>query len=63
MDGLSETIDIMLLPDMSKPYTALSNPLDSDASPRTRYNRRYKGSLKAPRTVKSRKSANRHIAF
>jgi hypothetical protein len=37
--------------------------LDSDASPPTRYNYRRKGSLEIPRIVRSRKSANRYIAF
>jgi hypothetical protein len=36
MDDSSETIDIMLSPDMSEPHTAMSDSPDSDASPLTR---------------------------
>lgn len=38
IDASLETIDIMLSPDILKPYTAISNLLDSDASPLTGYN-------------------------
>ena len=63
MDASSETVDIMLSPDISKPHTAMSDSPDSDASPPTRRDRRREGSPEAPRTARSRKSADRHVAF
>ncbi len=63
MDASSETIDIMLSPDMSKPYTAMSDSLDSDASPPTGRDHQREWSPEAPRTARSRKIADRHVAF
>jgi hypothetical protein len=63
MDASSETIDIMLSPDMSNPHTAMSDLPDSDASPPTgRYHQREE-SPKAPRIARSRKTADCHVAF
>ena len=37
MDTSLETINVMLSPDMSEPYTAMSDPRDSNAGPPTAY--------------------------
>jgi len=63
MDASSETIDIMLSPDMSELHTAMSDSPDSDASAPNLRDYRRKGSPEAPRTARSRKSADRHVAF
>ena len=63
MDASSETIDIMLSPDMSELHTAMSDSPDSDASPPTRRDHRREGSPEASRTARSRKTADRHVAF
>ena len=63
MDASSETIDIMLSPDMSKFHTVMSDSSDSDASPSTRRDRRREGSPEAPRTARSKKNADRHVVF
>ena len=63
MDDSSETIDIMLSPDMPEPHTAMSDSSDSDASPPTRRDRRREGSPEVPRTARSRKTADRHVVF
>ena len=38
IDASLETINIMLSPNISKPYTAISDLLDSNVSPLTGYN-------------------------
>lgn len=48
MDASSETIDIMLSPNISKPYTAISDLPDSDASPLTGHNHQREGSPEVP---------------
>ena len=58
-----ETINFMLLPDMPESYTAISDSSDSDASPPTRRDRRRDESPEAPRTARSRKTADRYVAF
>ena len=63
MDTSLETINVMLSPDMPEPYTAISDPRDSDASPPTGRDHRGEGSPEAPRAARSRKSADRHVAF
>ena len=61
MDTSSETINVMLSPDMSEPHHAMSDSGDSDASPPTRPHRRPEGC--PPRTARSREIADRHVAF
>ncbi len=63
MDASSETIDIMLSTDMSKPLTAMSDSPNSDASPPTGRDHQRDWSLEALRTARSRKSADHHVAF
>jgi len=63
MDASSGTIDIMLSPDMSKPHTAMSDSPDSNASPPTGRDHQREWSPEAPRTARSRKIADRHVAF
>ncbi len=63
MDASSETIDIMLSPEMSEPHTAMSDSPDSDASPPTVRDHQLEGSPEAPRTTRSRNTAYRHVAF
>lgn len=48
INDLSKIVDIMLLLNMSKPYIAMSDSLDSDASSPTRHDRRREESSKAP---------------
>ena len=63
MDASSETIDIMLSPEISEPYTAMSDSPDSDASPPTVRDHQLEGSPEAPGTTRSRNTAYRHMAF
>lgn len=63
MDTLLETINVMLSPDMLEPYTVIGDSLDSDVSPLTRRDRRREESPEAPRTARSRKTADRYVAF
>lgn len=63
MDESLETIDIMLSPDMSKPHVAMSDLPDSDASPSTCRDRPREESAEAPRIARSKKIADRHVAF
>ena len=63
METSLETINVMLSPDISEPYTAMSDPRDSDASPPTGRDRRHEGCPDAPRSARSRKIADRHVAF
>ena len=53
----------MLSPDISKPHTAIRDSSDNDASPPTGRNYQREGSPETPRTARSRKTADRHMAF
>ena len=63
MDASSETINIMLSPDMSKLHTTMSDSSDNDASPPTRRDRERERSPEAPRTARNRKNTDRCVAF
>ena len=63
MDASSETINIMLSPEMSEPHTATSDPQDGDASVPSGRDHRYKECSDAPRSASSGKIANPHLAI
>jgi len=58
-----ETINVMLSPDMPEPYTAISDPQDSDAIPPTGRDCRHEGCPDAPRIARGRKIADCHVPF
>ncbi len=63
MDTSSETIDIMLSPDMSGIHTAVTKSRDSDATPPARAGRRHERCPETFRAARSTKTADRHVAF
>ena len=63
MDASSETINIILLLKISKPYTSGSDPQDSDASIPNGRDRRYEQYSDALGIVRSGKIINPYLAI
>ena len=63
MSTSSETISVMLSPDKLEPYTDISPPRDGNTSLPASRQLRHEERSDASRTAKSRKAADRHVAF